>query len=164
MDKKQKLENIRKITKQVIHFEEQRVSDKLSHFLFGRGKNETYRGIYNGMEAIINIKDSSMICWISFVLEMQTDFVSRWRRIFSPGFLPTKYKNIFIVPKGYIMFLGEIKQIPIEVIGLEDMRRFFDKLYLLSKKIEVNEKSNVFPTFRQFTKMQLEELDWWGKV
>ncbi len=162
MDKNEKLKKIKDLTTQIINFKSQSTADKVFHFVFGRGNLEIYRGDFNGKKAYFAIQDQSIICWVSFAVEINTDFLSFWKKIFAVGAMQSKYKNIIISPDGFLRYLAEIKQIPAEMIEVEGLRRFFDKLFQLARNIENNEKSNALATLRQSVKMQYEEIDWWG--
>jgi len=163
MNKNEKLERIKNLTKQVIHFGEQNTSDKLSHFIGGKGIREIYHGQFQNKSAYFAIYDNRLKCFLYLGVELNTDFLSKWRKFLSPPILNSKFKNIAILNQKYLAYMSYIEQIPIEPMGVEELICFFKKLYQLARDIESNQKTSALATITQIRKMQFEEIDLWGK-
>ncbi len=161
MNKKEKIDKVKDLVNQVISLDEERLSDKLIHFVGGKGNRDIYHGNYMGKKAYLDFLDKRLVCWVTIAFEMNVDFVSKWKKMIFP-FLLSKYKNVTVLPSGYLIYSEELNKIPVERIGVDEVRRCVEKLYHLARDVEMNQQSSVLATLTQLNNRQLEDLYLWG--
>lgn len=162
MNRKEKADVIKKIAKQVIYYRDPETREKIAHFLFGRGKVESYKGVLRDKKAILTIKSD---LWITFGVELNTNFLNKWQRLAAIYCFPlfTRYENISILvgsQPDYLIYCGDIKTIPPEPLDLEKIRRVYDNLYQLAQHIENNERSSALSKIPVTSAIKFEKLNW----
>lgn len=166
MERKKRIEQIKELTTQVIYCK-QDTADKAVHFVGGKGKNELHRGSYRNQKAFLNIIEQHLFKEITFAVEINTDFIGKWKKFLTPTFI-TKYSNTKIEntagSQGYLTYSGHIDAIPPEPITIDKIRNIYDNLYNLARRIETSEKSNVLATLKQANAGQFEKMELWNKL